>query len=146
VQINEWRFETLFFKEAVMRPIPLNEYKDAMREEVCSICVSFAKDGKNPTRCVHERSGQCSLFANLDDVVDAVSNVDSGSIVPYLEALRRKVCARCEHQNELGICDIRDNRGPVPTWCPLDAYFNVVVGAIESVREQHVNTTAAAGR
>ena len=85
-----------------MSPIPLDEYKDAMRETVCSLCVSFAADRQNPTRCVHERSGQCSLFANLGDVVDVVSNVGSGSIVPYLEALRRNVCAKCEHQNERG--------------------------------------------
>jgi len=117
-----------------MRSIALDEYKDAMREEVCSACVAFTADRRDPTRCVHEGSGHCSLFANLEDVVDVVSKVDSGSIVPYLEGLRRTVCAKCEHQNELGICDIRDNRGPVPTWCTLDAYFNLVVGAIENVR------------
>lgn len=125
-----------------MSPIPIDEYKDAMREGICSLCVSFAADRQNPTRCVHEESGQCSLFFHLPEVVDVVSKVDSGSIVPYLEGLRREVCANCKHQDERGVCDTRDNRGPVPIWCALDAYFNLIVGVIENVNEQHAGTTA----
>jgi hypothetical protein len=130
----------VFLKEKVMSAIGIDEYKDAMREDICRLCVSFASDNKNPARCVHEHSGQCSLFANLSEVVELVSKVQSGSIVPYLEALRRKVCAKCAHQDAQGVCNLRDNRGPMPTWCTLDAYFNVVVGAIEGVREQHAGT------
>ena len=125
-----------------MNAISIDEYKDAMREELCSLCVSFASDNKNPTRCVHEHSGQCSLFANLGEVVELVSKVRSGSIVPYLEALRGKVCAKCAHQDAQGICNLRDNHGPTPTWCTLDAYFNIVVGAIEGVRGQHASTVS----
>jgi hypothetical protein len=132
----------VFSKEIVMSPA-VDECKEAMREAVCSVCVSFATEGLNPSRCVHEDSGQCSLFAHLDDVVDVVSNVDSGSIVPYLEALRHNVCAKCKHQNKLGFCDIRDNRGPTPTWCALDAYFNLVVGAVENVRKQHAEAMSS---
>jgi hypothetical protein len=120
-----------------MSAINIDEYREAMREEVCRICVSFAADSGNPTRCVHEHSGQCSLFAHLEEVVEAVSKVQSGSIVPYLEELRGRVCAKCAHQDVRSFCDIRDNRGPVPIWCSLDAYFNIVVGAIEGVRERH---------
>jgi hypothetical protein len=131
----------MFSKETVMSAIGIDEYideyKDAMREEICRLCVSFAADGKNPTCCVHEHSGQCSLFANLGDVVEVVSKVHSGSIVPYLEELRGRVCTKCAHQDARGVCNLRDNRGPVPTWCSLDAYFNIVVGAIEGVRERH---------
>jgi hypothetical protein len=125
-----------------MSEIGIDEYKNAMREEVCSICVSFVADDKNPTRCIHEHSGQCSLFANLGGVVEAVSKVDSGSIVPYLEALRGTVCAKCSHQDARGVCDLRDNRGPVPIWCSLDAYFNIVVGAIEGLRDRNPRTVA----
>ena len=125
-----------------MSPIALDEYKYAMRDAICSVCVSFNANRQNPSRCVNEDSGQCSLFANLGEVVDVVSKVDSGSIVPYLEELRRKVCAKCEHQDAHGVCNIRDNRGPVPIWCSLDTYFNLVVGAIESVQEQHTGRTS----
>jgi hypothetical protein len=120
-----------------MIEIGIDEYQDAMREDICSLCVSFVPGDKNRTRCVHEESGRCSLFANLGEVVEAVANVDSGSIIPYLEALRTKVCSKCAHQDARGVCDLRDNRGPVSTWCPLDAYFNIVVGTIEDLRERH---------
>jgi hypothetical protein len=123
-----------------MSSIALDEYKKAMRDAVCNVCVYFSMDSQNSTGCVHENTGQCSLFRNLSEVVDLVSNVHSGSIAPYLEALRVKVCAKCEHQDEHGICDVRDNRGPAPIWCTLDAYFNLVVGAVEDVRERRAST------
>ena len=125
-----------------MGAITVDDYKDAMREGICSLCVSFAADSRNPTRCVHEQSGQCSLFSHLPEVVDVVSKVDSGSIVPYLERLRLDVCANCKHQDKRGVCDIRDSRGPAPTWCALDAYFNLIVGVIEDVNERSAGATA----
>jgi len=125
-----------------MSRIALDEYKEAMRDAVCSVCVSFTADSENPARCIHENSKQCSLFANLDEVVDVVSKVDSGSIAPYLQSLRRNVCAKCEHQDANGVCDVRDNHGPEPTWCALDAYFNLVVGAIEGVQERRAGATS----
>jgi hypothetical protein len=124
----------------------VEKYKDAMRDAVCGVCAYFAQDKQNPGRCIHENSGQCSLFAKLDEVVEVVSHVNSGSIEPYIEELRRNVCANCEHQNEQGICDVRDARGPVPEWCTLDAYFNLVVGAVEDVqRRSEVMKSASTG-
>jgi hypothetical protein len=125
-----------------MSEIGIDEYKNAMREEICSLCVSFVPDEQNPTRCVHEESRRCTLFANLGEVVEAVSKVDSGSIIPYLEALRANVCSKCAHQDARGVCDLRDNRGPVSNWCSLDAYFNIVVGAIEDLRKGHSVTAS----
>jgi hypothetical protein len=118
-----------------MPALTLDTYKDTMRENICAICVSFAPTRDNPTRCVHETSGDCSLFAHLPDVVHSISAVDSGSIEPYLTALRHNVCANCSHQNKDGVCDVRDNRGPVPVWCALDTYFNLIVGTIEDLHQ-----------
>ena len=117
-----------------MSTISVEDYREAMRENICSVCVSFAADRENRARCVHETSGQCSLFSHLDEVVEAVSTVHSGSIEPYVSALRHEVCANCAHQNKQGVCDLRDSRGPVPIWCPLDTYFNLIVGTIEDLR------------
>jgi len=110
-----------------------------MRDAICSVCVCFAEDKQNPTQCIHENSGQCSLFAHLGEVVEAISGVDSDSIDAYTEVLRRKVCAKCDHQDERGICSLRDGRGPVPTWCILDAYFNLIVGTTEDVQRMHAH-------
>jgi|GEM_PF-1265424 len=124
-----------------MTPIPIEEYQDAMRDAVCGMCVCFAEDRWNPGRCVHENSGECGLFAHLAEVVDAISGIDSDSMEAYTKALRREVCAKCDHQDERGICDLRDSRGPLPTWCILDAYFNLVVGAAEEVQGKHAAGT-----
>ena len=115
--------------------LSLEDYRDAMRENICGVCVSFAPSRDNPARCVHETSGACSLFSNLEDVVETVSSVGSGSIEPYLAALRHNVCANCSHQNKDSVCDVRDNRGPTPVWCTLDTYFNLIVGTIEDLQQ-----------
>ena len=120
-----------------MTAIAIQEYQDAMRQAVCSLCAIFRPDSRDPGRCIHESSGQCSLFAHLPGVVESVSRVKNGSIEPYVAELQRVVCAHCDHQDNRGICDLRDNRGPVPVWCILDAYFNLIVGAIEEVQERH---------
>ena len=118
-----------------MTPIALDEYKDAMRDAVCKSCVCYTADRYNPTRCVHETSGDCTLFAHLEEVVEALSGVRSGSIEPYVEALRRRVCSNCSHQDARGVCELRDSRSVAPTWCVLDTYFNLVVGALEDLQK-----------
>jgi len=120
-----------------MAAISLDEYKDAMRNAVCRTCVSFVEDRQNSTRCGYEKSGQCSLFAHLAEVVETISSTKSASIEPYTKALREALCAKCEHQDKRGVCSLRDSREPVPSWCVLDAYFNLVVGAVEDVQKRH---------
>jgi hypothetical protein len=122
-----------------MTPIPLQEYQEAMRESICPICVCFEAEVNNPNRCIYENSGQCSLFTHLDEVVETVSGVHSESIGAYTDALRAKVCSTCDHQNAKGNCNLRDSRAPLPTWCILDAYFNLIVGAVEEVQRTHTN-------
>jgi hypothetical protein len=125
-------------KEKTMTGIASEEYKDALRSSICSMCICFAQDNNiDARRCIHENSGQCSLFAKLNDVVDVVSRVKSGSVGPYVEQLRHDVCAHCEHQDKNSVCDVRDKHGPVPNWCVLDAYFNLIVGTIEEVQQKH---------
>ena len=119
-----------------MTKIP-RDYKDAMRDAICQMCVSFVEDERDSTRCAYENSGQCSLFAHLPEVVEAISRVKSDSIKDYETVLRRAVCANCNHQDSRGVCNLRDSRAPVPTWCVLDAYFNLIVGAVEDVEKAH---------
>jgi hypothetical protein len=118
-----------------MKTITIDEYKEAMRSAVCPVCVCFTRDAQDPVRCAHEGSGQCTLFGHLDELVDSISGVHSGSIEPYVEALRRDVCSKCSHQDERGVCDLRDSRSVAPTWCVLNAYFNLVVGAVEDLQK-----------
>ncbi|MBI4558403.1 MAG: hypothetical protein HY706_12550 [Candidatus Hydrogenedentes bacterium] len=122
-----------------MQAIAIEEYRDAMRDDVCNVCVIFTPHPANPRRCFHETTGKCGLFLHIDRVVEAVSNIHSDSIAPYLEELRRKVCGFCENQNADLVCRVRDSNEPVPSWCVLDAYLNLVVGAIERVQAEHAS-------
>jgi hypothetical protein len=116
----------------------IESYKAEMRDSVCPACLYFDADHESPGQCVHEISGQCSVFSHLDELVEVVSTVDSGSIDDYVEALRRRICANCAHQNGRGVCDLRDSRDPVPEWCTLDAHFNIIVGVIEEIQKASV--------
>jgi len=125
-----------------MTPIQIDVYKEAMREAICKACVCYTADVHNPAQCVHEDSGECTLFTHLGEVVDALSGIHSGSIDLYVEALRRHVCAKCSHQDGRGVCDLRDSHPVTPTWCVLNTYFNLVVGAVEDLQKTH-DTQAA---
>ena len=80
------------------------------------------------------------LFAHLEEVIDLVSTAKSNSIEPYIELLRERVCAKCENQDEQGVCKLRDSDDPVPTWCVLDAYYNLIVGTAERVQQMHTGS------
>ena len=120
-----------------MTPIAIDRYKEAMREAICPMCVRFAEDIENATLCFHENSGECGLFKNLGKVTEVVSSVQSDSIEPYMEALRRDVCEQCTHQDANLVCSVRDSDEPTPTWCVLDAYINLIVGVTEQVQEAY---------
>ncbi len=143
MRVSALRVTCRLWEGKPMTPIQIDEYKEEMREAICRVCVSFINDDGKPGRCVHENSGNCALFAHLGEVVDVVSGVQSGSIGPYADVLRQKVCAKCETQDEQGFCRLRDNHDPVPDWCVLDSYFNLVVGAVERVQAAHAASTPA---
>ncbi|MBM2841002.1 MAG: hypothetical protein HW412_1530 [Bacteroidetes bacterium] len=50
---------------------------------------------------------------------------------PYIEALRKNVCADCLHQSPDGTCSFRSNVD-----CGLDRYFPLIVEAIEELHER----------
>src|SRR6188472_2195457 len=102
-----------------MSPISIDEYQGAVRDAVCNVCVCFKENQHNPGRCIHETSGQCSLFAHLGEVVDVMSSVQSNSMEAYTDALRAGVCTKCDHHDDRGVCNLRDSHGPLPTWCTL---------------------------
>ena len=81
-------------------------------------------------RCIHEISESCPVFLYIDDVARITAETDSSSIVPYEDKLHDRVCDQGPNRRkEEGI------PGPAPSWCPLHAYFNLVVGALEDVQE-----------
>jgi hypothetical protein len=64
-------------------------------------------------------------------MVETVLSVKSDTMEPYIDALRKNVCAHCKHQSPDGTCMFRSNID-----CGLDRYFPLIVEAIEGLRIQ----------
>ena len=102
----------------------LEEYWDAVRLRVCTKCIDG--DGYGNCRLTGEES--CGLKAHFPRIVETIHSVKSDNMEPYIEALRRNVCAYCKNQSPDGKCMFRANVD-----CGLDRYFPLIVEAIEEV-------------
>ena len=99
-------------------------YMDALRAQVCSVCLDQKDDG----RCgVNRRT--CAREGHLPKVVEAVLAVQSDRMQDYEDAVRALVCSDCGEEDAAGHCDVR-GKGE----CALDTYLYLVVAAIEQVR------------
>ena len=103
----------------------VEEYWDALREKVCLKCV----DGDGKGNCLIAKGTDCALKVFLPQILEAVSSVQSSSMVPFEERLRSRICAHCIHQNPAGVCAVRDDVD-----CALDRYYPLIVQVIEETR------------
>ncbi len=95
----------------------LQEYLDEIRREVCSRCVQRPPGGP-PCAPLGTR---CGIELNLPLYVQAVHEVESHLIEPYLDIIHQRVCSQCPQHDGAG-CP-----------CTLDYLPVLVVQAIESV-------------
>lgn len=110
-----------------MKPSNLQPYRDAVREEICSVCLDAGPDG----RCARLLSDPCPLETHLDTIVESVLSVSpSEELLPYVHALRTTNCTHCRQDDE-GNCEMRDM-----IECAVDAYVLRVVEVIEDVAKQ----------
>lgn len=107
-------------------------YRVEIRREVCGGCMYRRPSRYEPERCDYEVEGVCPIFANLSGVREAIRGIRSGSMAPYESALWNTVCVHCKYVHD-GVCEIRDLHREMPVCCVLDAYFPLVVRAIERV-------------
>lgn len=103
----------------------LEQYWDAVQRTVCRKCVD--SDAKGNCRLTGEE--ECGLRLHFPKIVDTVLSVEADTLDPYIEALRRNVCAYCRHQSPDGTCMFRGRAD-----CGLDRYFPMIVEAVEEVR------------
>jgi hypothetical protein len=98
----------------------LAEYLNEIRREVCSRCIERPPGGP-PCAPLGK---QCGIEMHLPELIDAIHDVRSGGIGPYLENNRRKVCEHCPllHASE---CP-----------CPMDYLAVLLVKAVEAVDER----------
>ena len=95
----------------------LAEYMDEIRKNVCSVCIE-RRPGAPP--CLPQGK-RCGIELNLPSFIEAVHEVHSDSIGPYVDNLHRRVCT---------CCAIRDTE-QCP--CPMDYLLVLVVQAVETV-------------
>jgi len=100
----------------------LVELEAIVRNRICSVCTSRTADGQ----CGLDEPSSCALFRLFPQVAKAIQSVRSNDIQPYIDAIRREVCAICTDQAGDGSCETRQQ-----VQCALDAYLLPVIEAIE---------------
>lgn len=100
----------------------VDQYWESVREKVCAHCI----DSDGFGNCRLPGAQECAVKLYFPRILETVLTVKSGRITPYVEALRRTVCAECRYQSAEGNCVLRDRID-----CGLDRYFPLVVEAIE---------------
>jgi len=107
----------------------LEEYWEAVTARVCAKCI----DGDGAGNCRLTAADACGLKLHFPKIVETVLSVQSDRMEPYVQELRRIVCANCAHQSPDGKCSFRSDLD-----CGLDRYFPLIVEAIEAVHERSV--------
>jgi hypothetical protein len=105
----------------------LAEYLDEIRREVCSRCVERPPGGPPCTPL----GKNCGIESHLAELIDAVHEMRSDSIVPYLLNNRHKICEHCA-LIQSSVCP-----------CPMDYLAVLLVQAIEAVDRRREEKTAA---
>jgi hypothetical protein len=116
----------------------MQEYLDAIRSRVCTVCLDAVMHGDQFVRCGIPKGRTCPVEVFLPQVIDVVESVDSWLLDDYVKILRERVCAICKHSDG-DFCALR-----LQADCALDRYFMLVADAIKEVdtRMNAVNETA----
>ncbi|HMK38315.1 MAG TPA: hypothetical protein VK569_03175 [Bacteroidota bacterium] len=101
------------------------EYWDALQRKICAKCV----DGDGHGGCLIAHGRDCAIKTHFPQIIESVNSVFSPSVEPYVEQLRKRVCAVCTSQSSGGECRLRDE-----TECALDRYFPLIVQVIEETQ------------
>lgn len=102
--------------------VDLARIEKNLRGRICPSCVRFT----SRRTCSLPGERPCSLFSNLDKVVDNVREIYSQRIDPYVDDLRQRVCACCHFEDDHGRCPCREDLD-----CALNTYYPLIVEAIE---------------
>jgi len=99
----------------------IQEYLDEIRKQVCSRCVERPPGGPP---CL-PLGKECGIEMHLPELIDAIHEVKSWSIAPYLDHNRERICQHCELL-DTEVCP-----------CPLHYLSVLIVEAVETVDERH---------
>ncbi len=113
-----------------MNEVQIGQLATRIFDKICRVCPDRKVDGS----CELLAAGQCTLLAKLPQAAEAVLQVSSDHIEPYIQSLRENICSQCKFQYPDGSCDWRDTDR-----CMLDSYLPLVVEDIE----EHFGRTLA---
>ena len=102
----------------------MEKYLEAIRENVCSICVDSDEKGK----CRLNEREICAVEYFLPKIISVVHSTDSPDIEDYFHNLREEVCSKCRDKEEKNNCYLREDSN-----CSLDRYFHLIVSTIKKV-------------
>ena len=102
----------------------LAEYMDEIGEQVCSRCVERPPGGPPCAPLGKE----CGIEMHLPQLIDAIHQVSSDSIAPYLQNNRNCICETCALHNGSS-CP-----------CPMDYLAILLVQAVETVDKRREET------
>lgn len=98
-----------------------DEYLAEIRNRVCSRCVEHPPGGPP---CL-PLGKECGVETHLIAYLQAIREIDSPVIDPYLDRIHDEVCSHC---SQLGSEDCP---------CPMEYLIGLLVEAIETVDERH---------
>jgi hypothetical protein len=104
----------------------LADYLDEIRRVVCSRCIERPPGGPPCAPLGKE----CGIEIHLPELIDAIHEERSDSIVPYLRNNRSKICAHCPL--------LLTSDCP----CPMDYLAVLLVEAVEAVDRRHEEEAA----
>jgi hypothetical protein len=108
----------------------LREYLAEIRAQVCSRCIERPPGGPP---CL-PMGKVCGIETHLPEYLDAIRQLDSRVIDPYLDNMHFQVCSSCAQKDSCG-CP-----------CPMDYLSVLLVQAIETVDQRRLETLPVATR
>jgi hypothetical protein len=105
------------------------EYLDEIRKQVCSRCIERPPGGPP---CL-PLGKECGVELHLPQLIEAIHEIKSGSIIPYLENNQQRICEHCDRLDNFSVCP-----------CPLKYLAVLIVQAVETVDLRRQQQTQAA--
>ena len=107
----------------------MKDYEEALRREVCSLCIDgvFDEDFQF-VKCGLPAGSSCPIFRHLPQLIEISRVTDIRSYRDFVQEVREQVCTHCEDGRDKW-CEMR-----MEGKCALNRYLWLVVGVIEDVR------------
>ena len=102
----------------------MQRYIDAIRKNVCAICVDSTEEGD----CTLTNKEICAVEYYLPTIIEVVQSTDSEDLNEYHSKLKDTICAECHAAEDKEHCYLREDAN-----CSLDRYFALIVETIKKV-------------